>query len=132
MSNRSHGDVGSKMDSDSASLQPELTDEQWSLISDLFPEKPIGPKGGRPPAKSRACFEGILWVLRSGSRWKDMPSRFPSYATCWRRFAQWSSEGVWDRALKRVLQKLDSAGKLNWAEGFGDGTFASAKKGVIA
>lgn len=132
MSNRSHGDMGSKMDSDEVLLQPELSDEQWSLISDLFPEKPMSPKGGRPQAKSRACFEGILWVLRSGSRWKDLPSRFPSYTTCWRRFAKWSSEGVWDRALKRVLHKLDAAGKLNWDESFGDGTFASAKKGVIA
>ncbi len=51
----------------------ELTDEQWNLISDLFPEQPVGPKGGRPPVPSRPCVEGIIWILRSGARWKDLP-----------------------------------------------------------
>ena len=132
MSNRSRSSTGSTMDSDSKSLQPELNDEQWLLISDLFPDKRVGAKGGRPTALSRNCFEGILWVLRSGARWKDMPPRFPSYATCWRRFAQWSAAGLWDVAMKRLLDELDRRGKLNWNEGFADGTFASAKKGVIS
>lgn len=133
MSNRSRECTGSKMDSDlNNGLQPELTDEQWSLIADLFPDKPVGPKGGRRRVRSRACFEGILWVLRSGARWKDLPSRFPSYATCWRRFAEWSCEEVWDVALRRLLDALDRQGKINWNEGLADGTFASAKKGAIS
>ena len=132
MSNRSRDSTGSKMDSDLNGLQPELTDEQWSLISDLFPEKPVGPKGGRRRVNSRACFEGILWVLRSGARWKDMPPRFPSYATYWRRFAEWSCDEIWDVALRRLLDALEEKGKINWKEGFADGTFASAKKGVIS
>ena len=124
--------TGSTMDSDSKHLQPELNDEQWLLIADLFPDKTVGAKGGRPTAKSRDCFEGILWVLRSGARWKDMPSRFPSYVTCWRRFARWSADGLWDIAMQRLLEELDRRGKLNWKEGFADGTFASAKKGAIS
>lgn len=51
---------GIKMDSDLELLQPKLTDKQWSLIRDLFPEKPIGPKGGRPPAKSCACLKAFF------------------------------------------------------------------------
>lgn len=132
MSNRSRCSTGSTMDSDSKRLQPELNDEQWLLIADLFPDKPVGAKGGRPTAKSRDCFEGILWVLRSGARWKDMPSRFPSYVTCWRRFARWSADDLWDIAMQRLLEELDRRGKLNWEEGFADGTFASAKKGAIS
>lgn len=132
MSNRSRAITGSKMDSDLNGLEPELTDEQWALIADLFPDEPVGPKGGRPRISSRACFEGILWVLRSGARWKDLPSRFPSYATCWRRFADWSCEEVWDDALRRLLDALERNGKIDWTEGFADGTFASAKKGVIS
>lgn len=131
MSNRSREKTGSTMDSDSKRLPTELSDEQWSLISDLFPDKPMGPQGGRPAVSSRACFEGILWVLRSGARWKDLPSHFPSYATCWRRFAAWSADGIWDLALARLLEELDRRGKINWDEGMADGTFASAKKGVI-
>ena len=132
MSKRSRGNAGSRMEPDLNELQPELTDEQWLLIADLFSHAPPGPKGGRPRANSRACFEGILWVLRSGARWKDLPSRFPSYATCWRRFAAWSAEGIWEKALCRLLRKLDRQGKVDWAEGFADATFASAKKGAIA
>lgn len=132
MSNRSRGNAGSRMEPDLDQLQPELTNEQWSLISDLFRDESPGPNGGRPRASSRACFEGILWVLRSGARWKDLPSRFPSYPTCWRRLAQWSAEGIWDKALRRLLRKLDRRGKIEWSEGFADATFASAKKGGIA
>ena len=67
MSNRSRDYTVSEMDSDLNGLQPELTDERWSLISDSFPEYPVGPKGGRLRISSRACFEGMLWVLRSGA-----------------------------------------------------------------
>ena len=49
-------------------LASELTDGQWHLIQDLFVERPTG---GRPRVAPRPCLEGILWVLRSGARWKD-------------------------------------------------------------
>lgn len=131
MPNRSREFTGSKMDSDLNGLESELTDEQWALIADLFPDEPVGRQGGRPRMSSRACFEGILWVLRSGARWKDLPSHFPSYATCWRRFAEWSCDDIWDIALRRLLDALERKGKIDWTEGFADGTFASAKKGAI-
>ncbi len=62
--------------------QSELTDEQWDLIKDLFVERPTG---GRPRIAPRPCLEGILWMLRAGCRWQDLPLQFPSYPTCWRR-----------------------------------------------
>ena len=71
-------------------------------------------------------------MLRSGARWKDLPLSFPSYATCWRRFTEWSLSGLWDRAWLRLVSLLDEQGDIDWEEGFADGTFASAKKGVIS
>ena len=53
--------------------EPQLSDEQWSLIADLFPDAPPSEKGGRPRRTARECVEGILWVLRSGARWRDLP-----------------------------------------------------------
>lgn len=108
----------------------ELTDEQWSLIKNLFPEPPVGPKGGRPVAPSRPCVEGILWILRTGAPWKDVPSRFAPPTTCWRRHRDWTRSGVWEKAWARLLRRLDREGRVDHEESFADGTFSSAKKGA--
>ena len=84
MANRSRGAVESPAGS-TTEPERELTDEQWNLIADLFPDFPVGPKGGRPRVASRPCAEGIIWILRTGAPWKRLPKHFPSPATCWRR-----------------------------------------------
>ena len=132
MTDRSRDSAGSRIEPDTRALRPELSDEQWLLIADLFANAKPSPKGGRPRVDPRACFEGILWVLRTGARWKDLPSRFPSYPTCWRRFDEWTNSGALEKAWRRLINKLDRAGQVDWREGFADGTFASAKKGVSA
>lgn len=111
-------------------LDFELTDEQWSLISDLFPQASVGPQVGRPPIPPRACVEGIIWILRSGARWKDLPARFPSATTCWRRHNEWSESGIWQRAWARLVRLLDRRGRVNDEEAMADATFSPAKKGV--
>jgi len=108
----------------------ELTDEQWNLIAELFPESPVGPKGGRPAVASRPCVEGILWILRTGARWRDLPKRFPSPATCWRRLKAWTEAGVWEKAWARLVRRLDRQGRVDREESLADGTFSSAKKGA--
>jgi transposase len=110
----------------------ELTDEQWTLIVDLFPDSDRSPLGGRPPAGARECFEGICWVLRRGARWKDLPRHFPSGSTCWRRHREWTQSGVWERAWSRLLRQLDRSGDLQGDEAIADGTFSPAKKGAAA
>ena len=56
-------------------MNVELSDAQWLRISRLLPKPKAKPKCGRPRADNRAVMEGILWVLRTGARWKDMPDR---------------------------------------------------------
>ena len=107
----------------------QLTDEQWFLIADLFPWNPPTRKGGRPTVPPRACLEGILWVLRTGARWKDLPESYPSYVTCWRRLRDWSAAGIFQQAWSRLLHKLDGMQEINWEEAMADGTFSPAKKG---
>ena len=118
-------DMGTKTEPES-----QLTDEQWQLISDLFPEPPHNPKGGRPPATARDCLEGILWILRTGARWADMPKCFPSSSTCWRRHKAWTESGLWEKIHGRLLRKLDRNGEINHEESMADAMFSSAKKGV--
>lgn len=132
MSSQSRECAGAEMEPEPYDFRPQLTDEQWALIADLFRDPAPDPRGGRPRADARRCIEGILWVLRSGSRWKDLPRSFPAYVTCWRRFVAWSGEGIWDRAWRRLVHLLDKQGKVAWKEGFAHGSFAPAKKGVIA
>jgi transposase len=110
----------------------ELTDAQWDKIGPLLPKARRSKKGGRPPAESRACLEGILWVLRSGARWKDLPADFPSDSTCWRRLRDWEARGVWLKIWRAFLGGLDERGRLDWDECFADGSFAPAKKGARA
>ena len=50
-----------------------LTDEQWHRVAPHLPAHPPSPKGGRPRANDRECLEGILWLLRTGARWQDIP-----------------------------------------------------------
>ena len=110
--------------------QPFLNDSQWLLIADLFPHPPVAPQGGRPRVEPRACLEGILWVLASGARWKDLPERYPSPATCWRRLREWTDSGIFLKAWERLLGKLDRLKGLNWDEAIGDGSFSRAKRGA--
>jgi transposase len=109
--------------------KPQITDEQWLLIAELFAEDLPSPAGGRPRIPSRPCLEGIVWILRSGARWKDLPKDFPSPTTCWRRLNEWTKSGVFQKVWARLLRKLDGLGRVRWEEVIADGTFASAKKG---
>ena len=108
----------------------QLTDEQWFLIEDLFSWEPPTRFGGRPKIPPRDCLEGILWVLRTGARWQDLPEPFPSYPTCWRRFHEWTESGVWDEAWTRLVELVDDLHGLDWQQLLADGTFARAKKGA--
>lgn len=111
--------------------ESELTDAQWVYIVPLLPEVKASPKGGPKPIPNRPVFEGILWVLRSGARWKDLPDRYPSPSTCWRRLRAWEEQDVWLKAWRALLKQLDERGQLDWAETFADGSFAPAKKGGL-
>lgn len=84
---------------------------------------------GRPRADDRRTLEAILFVLRSGARWHDVPAEFGSGVTAWRRLKQWEEAGVWEAVWRALLASLDAQGKLEWAQAFLDGSFVPAKKG---
>ena len=110
---------------------PLLTDRQWAKIEPLLPKLRPGRRGGRPWAASRLVLEGILWIARSGARWKDLPAEYPSPATCWRRLRDWEEQDVWLRIWRTFLGELNRKGRLDWSEAFIDGSFASAKRGAL-
>ena len=111
--------------------QSFLTDSQWNLIKDLFENPDPSPLGGRPRVDARQCLEAILWILKNGAQWKQLPDRYPSPATCWRRHRDWTESGVLVEAWKRLLLRMDRRKLLHWSQAMGDGTFSPAKKGVL-
>ena len=109
----------------------ELTDDQWMILAPLIPEPPRRPDGrGRPWRSCREVMNGVLWVLRTGAPWADLPARFPPYQTCHRRFQLWSRSGVLEQVLFVLAQHLKEHGGLDVTECFIDATFAPAKKGA--
>ncbi len=123
---RAKARAGSRMEP-----EPQLSDEQWLLIADLFPDEPPSDLGGRPRRAARECVEGILWVLRSGARWRDLPAHFPSPPTCWRRFKAWTDAGVWKVAWAQLCASsigvAASIGKKPWPTA----RFPRRKKGGV-
>ena len=111
----------------------ELQDAQWALIQPLIPSHSVREDGkGRPRVPDRPIINGILWVLRTGARWCDMPERFPPYQTCHRRFQEWVQGGVFRHILETLAHDLEKRGKFKLAECFIDATFVVAKKGAPA
>lgn len=109
----------------------ELTDQQWQFIEPSFPHKDLFQTQGRPRHHARDVLEGILWILRTGARWKDLPDRFPPYQTCHRRYQEWVDNGVLEDVLRSLIQDLEFRGKIDLSETYIDGSFVSAKKGVL-
>jgi transposase len=109
-----------------------LSETQWQKIEPLLP-KPKRRGRGRPPKNNRQVFAGILWILKTGARWRDLPNDFGvSPTVCWKRLRRWEGQGVWLRLWRAFLSGLDQRGKLDWRESFLDGSFAPAKKGATA
>jgi transposase len=109
----------------------ELTDEQWAVVEPLLPKPAKRADGkGRPRVDNRAILNGILWVMRTGAPWHDMPNRYPPYQTCHRRFQEWVKTGAFETILRKLVQDVKERGDLDLTECFIDGTFVMAKKGA--
>ena len=109
----------------------DLTDEQWERIEPLFPMAKSGPgKRGRPAQPSRAILEAVLWIMRTGAPWHDLPSRYPPHQTCHRRFQQWVQDGTLRSVVVALRQHLRERGGIDDIEAFIDGSYAAAKKGA--
>lgn len=112
----------------------DLTEEQWITIAPYFPEKERvrpGPQGGRPYRDPRDVLNAVLWVLRTGAPWSDLPSRYPPYQTCHRRYQAWVDDGVLHRVLCALAEDLKTRGKIDITEAYIDGSHAGAKRGAL-
>ena len=98
--------------------KPLLPDGLWAIIEPLLPEYEPSPKGGRPPITHRQALTGILFVLKTGLPWEDLPAEMNcgSGMSCWRRLRDWQADGTWEKVHAVLLQRLHDAGKLDWSK----------------
>ena len=117
----------------------DLTDAQWGRLQPLLPpqRRGKGTTGGRPSNEHRPVINGILWILRTGAPWNDLPVRYGTRSTVSSRYYRWRKDGIWDRIYERVKAQADAAGALNWELHHVDATVvrahqhaAGAKKGT--
>ena len=113
----------------------ELTDDQWAALAPHLP--PQRAATGRPAKDHRLVVEAILWRLRTGAPWRDLPERYGPWQSAYTRFRRWQRAGVWDRVLAALQAAADERGDLDWTLHFLDGTVirahphaAGAKKGA--
>ena len=107
----------------------EITNEQWERLEPLLPPRRMR---GRPRADDRRTLNGILYVLRTGCCWEDVPREYGSSTTCWRKLRAWEEDGTWEGIWRGLLALLDEQEKLEWAKAFLDASFVPAKKGELA
>lgn len=79
-----------------------LSDDAWECVHDFFPK---AKATGRPPRDRRTVLDGIFWILRTGSAWRDLPEEFGPWQTVWRLFDAWNAAGI----LTKIVQQLQAA-----------------------
>lgn len=89
-----------------------LTDAQWARIEPLMPSSE--GQRGRPFRDHRQVIEGIVYRLRTGLAWRDLPDSFGPWQTIWKRHKRFSTDGTWDRIHTRLVAEADAAGAVDW------------------
>lgn len=102
-----------------------LTNNQWKLISDVFPSP---APTGRPPTDRRTIVEGILWILRAGCPWRDLPEEFGPWETVYGCFNRWNADGTLDTVLQRLRAAQIDIGAIDEELWCIDGTIVRAHR----
>jgi transposase len=87
----------------------DLTNNQWNEIHDLLPQN-LNQGAGRPPQSSRRVLDAILWKLRTGASWLDLPREYPSHQTCYRYYTAWVRAGFLDKVVDALAKHLSYSG----------------------
>lgn len=106
-------------------VRHQLTDDQWDCIADLFPPP---ARTGRKPRDRRLIVGGIMWILRTGAAWRDLPDEFGPWATVWDLFDKWNDDGTLDEILHRLRATRLECGDVDDELWCIDGTIVRAAR----
>jgi transposase len=104
----------------------DLTDTQWNILEPYLP--PLNSRSGRKMHNRRQHINGILWILKTGAPWRDLPERYGKWGTVYARYALWQRDGTWDLILEKLLIHFHADGKIDWSLFAVDGTIVTAHK----
>lgn len=102
----------------------ELSDEEWTLVEPLLPKQRRGGKWN----DHRTMLNAMMWVLRTGAPWRDLPERFGKWQSVYDRFNRWRKDGTFERIVKALRIRLDKEGKIDWDLWCIDGTSVRAAR----
>ena len=102
----------------------DLTHQQWQRLQPLLPAQK--PMVGRPNNNHRTTLNGILWILRTGAPWRDLPERYGAWETVAGRFYRWRQSGLWQRILQALQQQADAHSQVDWEVHYVDGSVIRA------
>ncbi|GGT24445.1 transposase [Streptomyces kurssanovii] len=88
----------------------ELTDREWELLAPLIPPAATG----RPRVSDRQVINGMVYKIRTGISWRDLPERYGPWKTVYTRFRRYALDGVFTRALQQIQAHADAAGDIDW------------------
>jgi transposase len=106
----------------------ELSDAQYAHLEPLLPEPRHNGQAGRPWLPHRTVVNGILWILRTGAPWRDLPERYGKWNTVYMRFKRWRRNGTWTRIFATLLDERDKQGGIDRELWCIDGTIARAAR----
>ena len=107
----------------------KLSEAQWEVIAALLPPQ---PRTGRRRAHDRQVLNSLVYRLKTGVRYKDIPKseEYAAKSTVYYWLARWSEEGVLEALWQRLLSLLEAEGELDMTEGSLDGSFVPSKRGA--
>ena len=110
----------------------EVSAALYKKIKPLLPVVKPSPKGGRPRLSDELALNGILFVLRTGIPWEELPQElgWGSGMTCWRRLRDWQAAGVWHNLHLALLGELRNADKLDFSRVSVDGASVPSPRGA--
>jgi transposase len=106
----------------------ELSDAQYAHLEPMLPEPRHHGQAGRPWLPHRAVVNGILWILRTGAPWRDLPRRYGKWNSVYARFKRWRRDGTWTRVFATLLDERDNLGLLDHDLWCIDGTITRAAR----
>lgn len=106
----------------------ELSDAHYARLEPFLPEPRHHGKAGRPWLPHRTVVNGILWILRTGAPWRDLPRRYGRWNTVYSRFKRWRRDGTWARIFSSLLDERDDRGQLDHDLWCIDGTVVRAAR----